>query len=119
MVDYLNAGTRYVVTHRPESLAWGPFEGIGPDFVADVRRIRSQDGPDLIVSGSSTLTSILLEHGLAEEVVLILYPVLLGTGKRFFTEGTPACSFELIGTQAMTSGVILNTYRLAGPLKSG
>ena len=66
----------------------GPFEGLGPDIVEDVRRIKSQDGPDLILSGSSTLTSTLLEHGLADEVLLVVYPVLLGTGKRFFAEAT-------------------------------
>ncbi len=90
MADRLNAATKYVVTHRPESLEWGPFEGVGPDLVEGVRRIKSQDGPGLVLSGSSTLTSTLLEHGLADEVVLIVSPVLLGTGKRLFAEGTPA-----------------------------
>jgi len=83
LADRLNAATKYVATHRPESLAWGPFEGVGPDLVEGVRRIKSQDGPNLILSGSSTLTSTLLEHGLADEAVLIVSPVLLGTGKRF------------------------------------
>lgn len=119
MADALNAATKFVVTHRPESLEWGPFEGLGPDLVEDVRRVKSQDGPDLILSGSSTLTSTLLEHGLADEVVLIVSPVLLGTGKRFFAEGTPARSFELAGTQATPSGVVLSTYKFAGPLKTG
>jgi dihydrofolate reductase len=73
----------------------------------------------LILSGSSTLTSALLEHGLADEVLLVVYPVLLGTGKRLFAEGTPARSFELVGTQAMPSGVILSRYTVAGPLKTG
>ena len=118
MADRLNAATKYVVTHRPESLSWGPFEGLGPDIVDGIRRIKSQDGPDLILSGSSTLTSTVLEHGLADEVVLIVSPVLLGTGKRFFAEGTPARSFELVGTQATPSGVILSTYNVAGPLKT-
>jgi len=119
MADGLNAATKYVATHRPESLEWGPFERIGPDVVEGVRRIKSQDGRDLVLWGSSTLTSTLLEQGLAEEVVLAVYPVLLGTGKRFFAEGTPASSFELVSTQAMASGIILNTYKLVGPLKSG
>ena len=57
--------------------------------------------------------------GLADKVLLIVYPVLLGTGKRFFAEGTPARSFEFAGTKAMPSGVILSTYKVAGPLKTG
>jgi dihydrofolate reductase len=118
MSDRLNAATKYVATHRPESLEWGPFEPVGPDIVADIRRIKSQDGPDLILSGSSTLTSTLLEHGLADEVILIVSPVLLGTGKRFFAEGTPPRSFELVSTKAMPSGVILTHYKAAGPLKN-
>jgi dihydrofolate reductase len=116
--DRLNAATKFIATHRPESLEWGPFEGLGPDIVADIRRIKSQDGPDLILSGSSTLTSTLLEHGLADEVVLAVYPALLGTGKRFFAEGTPARAFELASTNAMPSGIILNVYTVTGPLKT-
>jgi dihydrofolate reductase len=118
MADRLNAATKYIATHRPESLEWGPFESLGPDITEGIRRIKSQDGTDLILWGSSTLTSTLLEHGLADEVLLCVYPVLLGKGKRFFAEGTPAQSFELISTQAMATGIILNTYKVAGPLKT-
>jgi dihydrofolate reductase len=119
MADGINAATKYIVTHRPESLEWGPFEGVGPDVIEGIRRIKSQAGPDLILWGSSTLTSTLLEHGLADEVLLVVYPVLLGIGKRFFAEGTPPCSFRLFSTKAMPSGVILNTYKVAEPLKPG
>ena len=119
MSDGLNAATKYVATHRPESLQWGPFEAVRPDIVEGVRRIKSQNGPDLILWGSSTLTSTLLEHGLADEVLLVVYPVLLGTGKRFFAEGTPARAFELVSTKAMPTGIILSAYKVAGPLKTG
>jgi dihydrofolate reductase len=84
MAERLNAATKYVATHRPESLAWGPLQALGRDIVEGIRRIKSQDGPNLILSGSSTLTSTVLEHGLAEDVLLLVYPVVLGTGKRFF-----------------------------------
>jgi dihydrofolate reductase len=116
--DRINAARKYVVTHRQESLGWGPSEGLGPDVVEGVRRVKSHDGPGLVLTGSSTLTSALLEHGLADEVVLIVSPILLGTGKRLFAQGTPAQSFELTGTAATPSGVLLNTYRVAGPLKT-
>jgi dihydrofolate reductase len=68
----------------------GPFEGLGPDIVEDVRRIKAMDGPGVILWGSSTLTLMLLEHGLADEVLLFVYPILLGKGKRFFSHGTTA-----------------------------
>jgi dihydrofolate reductase len=119
MADRLNAATKFVATHRPETLAWGPFASLGPDVVADLRRIKLQDGPDLILWGSSTLTSTLLDHGLADEALLIVYPVLLGTGKRFFSEGTPPRSFELVRTNALPSGINCSTYRVAGPMKTG
>ena len=118
IADGLNAATKYVATHRPESLEWGPFEGLGPDMVAGIRRIKSLDGPNLILWGSSTLTSPLLEHGLADEVLLAVYPILVGTGKRFFAERTPGRTFELVSTRGFPSGIILNAYKVAGPLKT-
>ena len=114
----LNAATKYVVTHRPESLEWGPFEGIGPDFVEGVRGLKAKDGPDLILSGSSTLTSTVLEHGLAEEMLLLVYPVLLGKGKRIFAEGTPPRAFALESTQTSPTGILVNHYKAAGGLQN-
>lgn len=119
LADSLNAATKYVATHRPDSLEWGPFEGLGPDVVEGVRRIKAMDGPGLILWGSSTLTSMLLEHGLADEVLLFVYPVLLGNGKRFFSDGTPPCGLALASTNAVSSGVLISTYTPAGPLRTG
>ncbi len=123
MADRLNAAKKYVATHRPESLAWGPFEAVGPEIVAGIRRIKlldveGSDGPDLLLMGSSTLTSTVLEHGLADEVVLLVDPVLLGTGKRLFAEGTPARAFELASTTATPTGIVVNSYKPVGPLKN-
>ncbi len=118
MADRLNAAKKYVATHRPESLAWGPFESIGPDIVEGIRRIKSQDGPDLLLMGSSTLTSAVLEHGLADEVVLLVDPVLLGTGKRIFADGTPARAFELASTTATPTGIVVKSYKPVGPLQN-
>jgi hypothetical protein len=64
------------------------------------------------------LTSTLLEHGLADEVLLLVYPVLLGKGKRFFAEGTPPRAFELASTKSLSSGIVINAYKAAGPLKN-
>lgn len=119
MADSLNAATKYVATHRPDSLAWGPVEGLGADLVAGVRRIKEKDGPDLIVWGSSTLTPLLLEHGLADEVLLLVFPVLLGTGKRFFSDRSSPRELALVRTEAVSSGVVISTYRPSGPLRTG
>jgi dihydrofolate reductase len=116
MADRLNAATKFVVTHRPESLEWGPCEGLGPDLVDAVRGLKARDGAPLIVSGSSTLTSALLEHGLADEVLLLVYPVLLGAGKRLFAEGTPARALVFDRSQPFPSGIIATNYKVAEPL---
>lgn len=119
LADRLNAATKYVATHRKESLHWGPFEGFGPDIISDIRRIKSGEGPDLVLPGSATLASHVLEHALADEVLLIIYPVLLGMGKRILAQGSAPRAFELVGTQPMKSGILLSTYRAPGPLKRG
>lgn len=64
------------------------------------------------------LTAVLLEYGLADEVLLLVYPVPLGTGKRFFSEGAPR-ELVLVGTKAASSGVVISTYRPGGPLRTG
>ena len=114
----LNAATKYVATHRPDSLGWGPVGNLGADIVEGVRGVKSKDGPDLIVWGSSTLTSVLLEQGLVDEVLLLVYPVLLGQGKRFFSDSADPRELALVSTKALSSGVLLNTYRHVGSLRT-
>jgi len=116
IADGLNAATKYVATHRPEGLGWGPVGDLGADVLGGIRGLRSGDGPDLIVCGSTTLTPLLFEHGLVDEVVLIVYPVLLGRGKRFFSDSADPRELALVGTKATPTGVLLNTYRYVGPL---
>jgi dihydrofolate reductase len=119
MADSINAATKYVATHRPDSLEWGPVEDLGPDIVEGIRRIKAKSGPHLILWGSSTLTPVLLEHGLADEVLLLVFPVLLGKGKRFFSDGTPPRELALVSSKAVPSGVIISTYKPNGPLRTG
>ncbi|HEX3968224.1 MAG TPA: dihydrofolate reductase family protein [Edaphobacter sp.] len=119
LAENLNAATKYVATHRPDSLEWGPFEAVGQDIVEGIRRIKAKEGPDLIVWGSSTLVAVLLEQGLADEVLLFVYPVVLDKGKRLFPHGAPACKLALTSTKAGPSGIIVSTYTPAGPLPMG
>jgi len=118
IADGLNAATKYVATHRPESLEWGPAGDLGADIMEGIRGIKSNDGPDLIVWGSTTLTSVLLEQGLVDEVILIVYPVLLGRGKRFFSDSADPRELAFVSTKATPSGVLLNNYRYLGPLQA-
>jgi dihydrofolate reductase len=118
MANALNAATKYVATHHPDSLTWGPVQDLGADVIEGIRGLKATDGPDLIVWGSSTLTSLLLEQGLVEEVVLLVYPVLLGRGKRFFSERADPRELAFVSTQVLSTGVLINTYRPVGALRT-
>jgi dihydrofolate reductase len=118
MADALNAATKYVATHTPDSLGWRPVKDLGADIIEGVRGIKSKDGPDLIVWGSSTLTSVLLGQGLVDEVVLFVYPVLLGRGKRILSDRVDARELALVSTKTTSTGVLMNTYRHVGSLRT-
>ena len=109
--DNLNAATKYVATHRPDSLEWGPVKSLGTDAIEGIRRLKSEDGPDLIVCGSSTLTRVLIEQGLVDEIVLGVYPLTFGKGKRCFPDGAALRKFTLVSSMSTPTGVLLNTYR--------
>lgn len=119
MADQLNTAHKYVATHRPESLGWGPADGLGTDIVAGLRAIKAGEGPDLVVWGSSTVTPILIEHQLADEVVLLVFPVMLGRGKRIFSHPAVPTELSLISSKAAGSGVVINIYKPAGPARTG
>lgn len=117
MADPLNAATKYVATHRPETLTWGPVGNLGADAMAGIRAVKDQEGPDLIVWGSATLASALLGQGLVDELVLIVYPVLLGRGLRFFPDSAAPRELALVSSKATPTGLLFNTYRCVGPLR--
>jgi dihydrofolate reductase len=119
MANSLNAATKYVATHRPDSLEWGPAQDLGIDIVAGIRELKSTEGPDLILYGSSTVVAELLEQGLVDEVILMVYPVLLGRGKRFFSDTANARQLAFVSTKTTPTGVQLNTYRYVGALEKG
>ena len=118
MADALNAATKYVATHRPQTLGWGPAKDLGTDIIESVRGLKSHKGPDLIMWGSSTLTSPFLDQGLVDELVLIIYPVLLGRGKRILSETFNARELAFVSTKATPTGLLLNTYRHIGSLRT-
>lgn len=118
MADALNKATKYVATRRCGDLGWGPVQPLGADIVEAVRAVKSSDGPDLILWGSSTLTPLLIEAELAEEILLLVFPVLLGTGKPFYSDLVSPRALTLAETKATASGVLINRYRPAGALRT-
>jgi dihydrofolate reductase len=117
MANAINAATKYVVTHRPDSLKWGPVKDLGEEFIEALHKLKSTDGLDLVVSGSISLTPLLLDAGLIDEVILIVYPVLLGRGKRLLSDNFDARELEFVSTVTTPTGVLLNTYKHLGSLK--
>jgi len=87
-------------------------------MIEGVRRIKETGAPDLLVCGRSTLTSLPLGQGPIDEVVLIVYPVLLGRSKRCFSDSAEPRELALVSTKAIPTGVLMNTYRHVGSLRT-
>jgi dihydrofolate reductase len=111
-----NKATKYVVTYSPNGLDWKKSQRIGGDVVDEVRRLKASAGPEVHIWGSSELLQTLIAADLMDEYRLWVFPVVLGEGKRLFENGLPARRLSLVATRSTPSGVVLNTYRPAGPL---
>jgi dihydrofolate reductase len=109
--------TKYVVSRSSPRLDWQNSVALGG--TADVAELKKGEGPDLLIQGSSDLIQSLLAEELIDEFRLLTFPVLLGKGKRLFGDGTLPMSLELASSIASTTGVILATYRPAGPVRIG
>jgi dihydrofolate reductase len=114
-----NKATKYVATHKPATLAWQKSQSLGNDVVATLRDLKKQDGPTLLVQGSSNLVHTLLEHDLIDEITLLIFPLALGKGKRFFGEGTLPGAFKLTKSATSGTGVLIARYERAGDIKTG
>ena len=114
-----NRATKYVATHRPQSLDWDHSEALGDDIVARVRELKASDGPDLLVQGSAELVQQLLEHALVDAFHFTIFPVLLGRGKRLFDERTLPSALKLVESQVSTKGVVIASYVPDGEVKTG
>ena len=114
-----NATTKYVATHRPESLTWQNSRALGSDVVAALREIKKQDGPPLLTQGSSALLHTLLATDLIDELRLQIFPVLLGRGKRLFADSATPAGFKVAKSTVSPRGVVIATYDRAGDVQTG
>ena len=114
-----NKITKYVATHRPESLKWQNSESLGSDVVASLKKIKSGSGPALLVQGSSELIHLLLAHDLVDQLNLLTFPVVLGKGKRLFAENAHPSAFKLKKSVTSPSGVVIASYERAGEITAG
>lgn len=114
-----NGVTKYVATHRPDSLRWQNSQGLGDDVVAKLRDLKREDGPPLVTQGSSELIQTLLAHDLIDEIRLLIFPLLLGRGKRLFGQGTKPAAFKLEKSSVSPNGVIIARHVRAGDVAAG
>lgn len=119
IADSFNAVTKYVATHRPDTLSWQNSQPLGSDIVATLRRMKQDDGPDLLIQGSSELIQTLLANDLIDEISLLIFPLVLGKGKKLFGSGAIPAAFKLTRSQASTTGVLMASYERSGEIKTG
>jgi len=117
--DPINQARKYVVSNEAITTDWEETVQITGDLVAEVIKLKQQDGPMLQVHGSSSLIQTLLANDLVDELWLKVFPVTLGKGKRLFGEGTIPAAFKLTESRISPSGVIIASYKRDGDVKLG
>jgi dihydrofolate reductase len=113
--DVMNTMPKYVVsTTLTSASAWRNSTLIKSNVLEEVRALKAQAGKNIAIDGSSVLVHTLAQHGLVDEYSLLVYPIVLGSGKKLFPEGLQA-NLRLIETQSFPSGVVLMRYEAAQP----
>jgi dihydrofolate reductase len=115
-----NDATKYVASRsRPDLEAWSNsvlLEGDAADALAARKR---EDGPELQVHGSANLIQTLLRHNLVDEFRLWVFPLVIGSGKRLFGDGTVPAGLRLTDSKVSSSGVVMGTWQPAGEVATG
>jgi dihydrofolate reductase len=117
--ESFNAVTKYVATSSAEPLTWANSVALRGDVAAEVARLKREDGPTLLTQGSSVLLQTLLAHDLIDEFRLLVFPLVLGPGKRLFGGGTRPGALKLVSNTVSTTGVVMGVYGRAGAISTG
>jgi dihydrofolate reductase len=115
----INTIPRYVPTTTRTETDWAGTHFLTGDVEASIREVKAQPGRDLLLQGSGALLRWLLERDLVDELTLIVYPIVVGEGLRLFGQGGPGYTMELLEAQATPAGIVIQTFRPAGPLRRG
>lgn len=115
----LNTLPKYVVSRSQPPLDWRNSHLVTGDVPAEITKLKQLPGRELQVHGSGNLVHTLIRHGLADEYRVLVYPVLLGSGKRLFPDGDIGAALRLADSKATGKGVQLLTYEPAGPAQYG
>ena len=119
IADQLNGTRKHVASTTLEKVEWNNSTLITGDVAEYVAALKKQDGPEIQVHGSPGLIQTLLEHDLIDELRMWIFPLVIGTGKRFFGDGTIPGALKLIDSKASKTGVTINTYERAGDVNPG
>lgn len=115
----INKAVKYVVSHNDQHYSWNKTVVLKGDIVLEINKIKQGEGPDLQVHGSGNLIQTLLKNNLVDELWLKIYPLLLGKGKRLFTESVLPSAFSLQFSESSPSGIIFANYKRSGEIKTG
>jgi dihydrofolate reductase len=115
----LNNAPKYVASNTLKTADWKNTTILSGDAVARVAELKQQPGGDIQMAGSGALIQTLLKNDLLDEVTLIIFPIVIGAGKRLFGDGALPRTFKLVNTRVFDSGVIVATYQRAGELVTG
>jgi dihydrofolate reductase len=109
----MNTMRKYVVstTLTDDEATWDNTEVIRGDIAGEIARLKAEPGGDILVHGSCSLVHSLMEYGLVDEYRLMVFPIVLGSGKRLFAETTDATRFVLAESGTAGDGILLLTYR--------
>ena len=110
----LNEAKKYVVTSRPDELTWQNSAKISGDIAAEISALKEEAGPLLQVHGSWQLIQSLLAKGLIDELRLWTFPVVVGSGKRLFSDGSVPTKYKLTKLESCPSGVFMHFYQPIG-----
>jgi dihydrofolate reductase len=111
--DKMNSMPKYVVSSTLKSADWNNSTILGGDVVEEVKKLKDEVDGVILVAGSAQLVQTLIEHDLVDELRLMVFPVVLGSGKKLFGETTDKKTLELAGSQIVGDGVAILTYRRA------
>ena len=115
----LNDATKYVVSRGRPDLTWSESVLIEGDVAKGVEELKREDGPELQVHGSANLLQTLIRDGLIDQLRLWIFPLVIGSGKRLFADGTVPAALKLVDSTITTTGVMYGVYEPAGEIVTG
>ena len=114
-----NDATKYVASRSHRTLEWSNSVPIEGDAGEGIAALKAEDGPELQVHGSANLIQTLLRHNLVDQYRLWVFPLVLGSGKRLFSDGTIPSGLKLVDSTVSTTGVVIGIYEPAGEIVTG